>query len=70
MQLNENIRLLRKTRFLSQRDLAEKACVNMATICRIENGRHEPQPGTVRRIAQALGVRPEELWLEQVRLLR
>ncbi len=70
MPLQDNIKILRENRALSQRDLAKIACLNTATICRIETGQHRPQPGTIRKIATALGVRPEELMTEQLRLLR
>lgn len=68
MSLQDNIRILREHRALSQRELAEKACINTATICRIETGRHKPQPSTIRKIATALEVRPEELLTEQPKL--
>ena len=70
MPLHDNIRILREQKALSQRDLAKKACLNTATICRIETGQNKPQPGTIRKIAMALEVRPEELLEEQLRLIR
>lgn len=64
MPLPENIRVLRKRRVLSQRDLANKTGLSRETICRIETGKLEPSPDTIRKIALALGVRPEELLKE------
>lgn len=70
MPIHDNIRILREQKALSQRDLAKKARLNTATICRIETGQHKPQPGTIRKLAVALEVRPEDLRTEQLRLLR
>ena len=52
---------LREGRFLSQRDLAEKAGVNAVTIARLEGGKQEPTFRTIRKLAAALGVEPGEL---------
>lgn len=70
MALNDNIKILREQKALSQRDLASLARLNPATVNRIETGQHKPQPGTIRKIARALEVRPEELLVEQLRLMR
>ncbi len=70
MVLHDNIRILREQKALSQRELAKLARLNTSTICRIETGQHKPHPSTIRKIATALEVRPEELLLEQLRLLR
>ncbi len=69
MPLHDNIRLLRRMRVLSQRELAQKCGLNATTICHIETGLHEPQPGTIRKIARALEVHPEELMMERPGLL-
>lgn len=50
----------RRDAMLSQRELAEKAGVSPATIVRIEAGK-DVHPKTVRKLAEALGVRPREL---------
>ncbi len=42
---------------LGQRDLAAVAGVGVATIARLESGRTDPRPVTVRRLAAALKVR-------------
>lgn len=52
---------IRKRRLLTQRELAERAGMTEATINRIERGVHEPRISTVRRLAAALDVDPEEL---------
>ena len=51
---------IRERKALTQRELAEKAGVNRVTITRIENGYDQPFPTTVRKLADALGVRPED----------
>ena len=51
---------LRKRRALSATELAEKAEVAASSITRIENGQ-TPRYATIRKIADALGVRPDEI---------
>jgi transcriptional regulator with XRE-family HTH domain len=52
---------VRQRKALTQQQLAEKAGVNRVTIARIEGGKDEPFPTTLRKVAEALGVEPEEL---------
>jgi DNA-binding XRE family transcriptional regulator len=53
---------LREDRWLYQEQLAEKAGVSRATISNIESGRRPfPKPSTIRALANALGVAPEDL---------
>src|SRR4051794_41981276 len=52
---------VRQRKGLTQQQLAEKAGVNGVTIARIEGAKDEPFPTTVRKVAAALGVEPEEL---------
>jgi DNA-binding XRE family transcriptional regulator len=59
----------RQRRVLTQRDLAAASGVGEATIARIETGA-EARPSTVRRLAQALGIRPEQLLTEPPPLKR
>jgi len=57
-----NVFILRDYMWLDQRELAEKAGVSRATISDIERGRRpSPQRGTIRALAKALGVAPEDL---------
>ena len=51
----------RERRLLTQRELAERVGVTQGTINRIERGVHRPRLATVRRLAEALGVDPDEL---------
>lgn len=52
---------VRRRRALTQQQLADRAGVNRVTIARIEGGKDAPFPTTVRKVAAALGVDPEEL---------
>lgn len=55
------LKTVRERRALTQHELAERAGVNRVTIARLEGGVDQPLPGTVRKLAGALGVEPEEL---------
>jgi transcriptional regulator with XRE-family HTH domain len=57
----EKLRELRRRRVLTLEELAEKADVGRNTIWRLEHGVMGAQPRTVRKLARALGVDPEEL---------
>ncbi len=62
MRLNvEKLRQLRRQKVLSMRELEEKSGVSYNTVWRLETGRTGAQPRTIRRLAEALGVKPEEL---------
>ena len=67
--MNANIRRLRELHALSQRELAARAKLSVTTVNRTELGQRKPMPKTVRKLAQALGVTPEELLAEQPRLI-
>jgi len=67
--MNGNVRRLRELRALSQRELAARAKLSVTTVNRIETGQRKPMPRTVRKLAEALGVTPEELLTEQPRLI-
>ncbi len=55
------LRRLRQSRGLSQKDLGQLARVSPGTVYRVENGLRGAYPGTVRKLATALGVAPEAL---------
>jgi transcriptional regulator with XRE-family HTH domain len=58
----DKLRRLRNESLLSQRELAEKAGLSPTTILKLEAGRvEESHPRTVRKLVQALDVRPSEL---------
>ncbi len=46
---------------LSLRDLVRRSGVAYDTINRLELGKQDAQPRTIRRLAEALGVEPKEL---------
>jgi transcriptional regulator with XRE-family HTH domain len=61
MTLGQQVRSLRNDRGLSQEQLAAKANVTHATVSRIERGAHEGTMRTIRKLAKALGVKPQQL---------
>jgi transcriptional regulator with XRE-family HTH domain len=52
---------LRARNVLTQLELAEAAGLAEMSVNQIENGRAEPRPSTIRKLARALGVKPSEL---------
>lgn len=56
-----NLLALRTQRGLSQDELAAASSVSRRTIVRIEAGGHDANASTLRLLAQALGVDPDEL---------
>jgi len=52
---------VRRSKGLSQKELGELARVSSGTVYRVETGQRGAYPGTVRKLATALGVAPEEL---------
>ena len=55
------LRAIRQRRALTQRELAELAGVSLTTIVGLEHGADSPFPSTIRRLARALDVAPDEL---------
>jgi transcriptional regulator with XRE-family HTH domain len=55
------MKALRQERVLSQRELARMAGLTQMTVWRLENGYRDARPGTIRKLAQVLGVEPKEL---------
>jgi transcriptional regulator with XRE-family HTH domain len=55
------LRDLRRRRVLTLEELAQKAGVGRNTVWRLEHGVMGAQPRTIRKLARALGVEPEEL---------
>ncbi|MFH0881667.1 MAG: helix-turn-helix transcriptional regulator [bacterium] len=64
-QLGRNLRALRIRAGLTQKQLADLARLDRATISLIENGRESPRAHTVVTLAEVLGVRPADLWRER-----
>lgn len=58
----EKLKRLRRGRALTQAELANIAKVSQSTIAQIERGvRPNPHPGTLGKLADALGVSPADL---------
>jgi HTH-type transcriptional regulator, competence development regulator len=63
----ERLRRIRKGRLLTQVELSEITGVAQDSISALELGKREAHPGTIRKLAEALGVEPTELIEEQER---
>jgi transcriptional regulator with XRE-family HTH domain len=62
MEVNvAKLKELRQRRVLTLREVEEESGVSYNTIWRLENGHTEARPSTIRKLAAALGVEPEEL---------
>jgi transcriptional regulator with XRE-family HTH domain len=61
LYIGDRLRDLRKRSLLTQRQLADKSGVGVTTIIRIERNQVEPHGSTIRKLADALSVAPEEL---------
>ena len=62
VELGERIATLREEQVLTQAELAERAKISPSTISLIESGKvPRPHVGTIRKIARALGVEPQDL---------
>jgi transcriptional regulator with XRE-family HTH domain len=59
------LREVRERKLLTQQELADRSGLTQTTISAIEVGKHEPRISTIRRLAAALGVEPEELVVGQ-----
>lgn len=59
--IGDRVRVLRKRKALTQAELAQAAGLSTDTLVKLENARHEPRPGTVRKLAKALDVPVEAL---------
>ena len=57
----EKLKEFRRRKALTQRDLANQAGISYVTINQIEQGKHVARASTIRKLAEALGVKPEEL---------
>jgi transcriptional regulator with XRE-family HTH domain len=59
------LRRLRKERLLTQQDLSRMTGISQDGISQLETEKREAQPGTIKKLAEALGVEPKELMKEQ-----
>ena len=58
------LRRLRREHALSQRDLSRMTGIAFDTISRLETGKQQAQPRTIRKLADTLGVEPRALMKE------
>jgi transcriptional regulator with XRE-family HTH domain len=66
--LGRNIKLLRARRGLSQANFAEKANISIPFLSNIERGIKYPQPDMLSKIANALGVEVNELFVTNLEI--
>ena len=57
----KQLRTLRRERALSQQDVERMTGVAQATLSDLERGKREARASTIRKLAEALGVEPNEL---------
>jgi transcriptional regulator with XRE-family HTH domain len=57
----DRLKALRHQRVLTLRELEQRSGVAYNTIWHLENGKRGAQPRTLRKLARALNVEPEEL---------
>jgi SOS-response transcriptional repressor LexA len=62
--LGQRVRSLREAKGFSQKGLASAARIGIATLSRIENGKHDPTQTTLQRLAGALGISLSALYSE------
>jgi transcriptional regulator with XRE-family HTH domain len=61
LYIGDRLRQLRKQSLMTQEELAARSGVAVSTIIRIEHNQVEPQGSTIRKLAEALKVEPQEL---------
>jgi DNA-binding XRE family transcriptional regulator len=64
--LMPTIRELRKSNYLTQEEMAAKAGIARRTLSRVETGAECPSGPTIRKIAKAVRVRPQDIELINV----
>jgi transcriptional regulator with XRE-family HTH domain len=55
------LKAVRESKLMTQQELAEAAGVSPTTVSHLETGKASAQFRTIRKLADALGVKPEEL---------
>jgi len=61
VHIGENLKRLRARKYLTQRQLAQKAGVSPDTIAKLETNRTEPRYITLFRLADALECTPDDI---------
>lgn len=62
-EFSKRLRKQMKARKMTQEQLAEKIGIGQPAISNMLNRQCRPQQRTVKKVAEALGISPEELWL-------
>lgn len=70
MTIGHAIKTLRARRHMSQQELASKAKINQGFLSSIEKGQRQPSLPMVKRIADALKVPPQLLFLVETESIR
>ncbi len=60
----EELKRLRRSKGLTQQELANHSGVSQYTITEVETGRREPRPSTLRKLAKALDVEVADFFRE------
>ena len=61
VKIGRRLRRLRERNLLTQAELAEAASMSRDQVSRIERDEADPRFSTIRKLAKALGVDPQEL---------
>ena len=61
----ERLRRLRKEQLLTQQELSRITGISQDGISQLETEKREAQPGTIKKLADALSVEPKELMKEE-----
>ena len=64
VKIGERLRQLRERKLMTQAELGKAAGVSRDQVSRIERDEVDPRFSTIRKLAKALGVEPEELIAE------
>jgi transcriptional regulator with XRE-family HTH domain len=62
--MKNKVKEIRESKLLTQSQVAQMMGVQTQTISNIERAKHIPRPITLRKLAIALGVSPDELFSE------
>ena len=63
--LAANLRAQRQRQNLSQEELAHRAGITRLAVSQLERGLVQPRPPTLRKLAEALGIKPASLLVNE-----
>ncbi len=61
MPILKSLKQIRESQFLTQQELADKAGITRVAVARLESGKVDARFSTLKKLAEALGVKPQEL---------